>query len=365
VATLRPTGPSHRLLAAAAAFVALVVVPGCALTPVDLEGKACPCVEGYVCDSVTSRCRRESGLDATVRDAGPAGGEGGLDAGVDAGSLDAGSRDGGTLDGGGFDAGSDSGPRDSGPRDSGPRDSGPRDSGPRDSGPRDSGPRDSGPRDSGPPDPTACDDILAGALFCDGFEGGLTAWGGSVLDRGTVTAVPTSYRGSGSLRARTTATGAFAHVWVDALGSRSSGDLYLRAYVRVPSGIAFEPDGVDVFRLRQGRAPWNGVAFGIQNGDRPYVAVDPAGMSWAGTAAFPRDAWVCVQLHVTISNTAGAAELWVSRVPTVSRTGLDTLPSSAYVTLTAGIDWSGPSQTSAEVLVDEVAVGTAMLPCDP
>ena len=93
-------------------------IAACAPGELDLEGKACPCIDGWVCDAVTETCVRES----TRVDAGDR---------IDAG----GPRDGGAPDGGDVDGarmGVDSGPTvvDSGPHDGGPADAGPIDSGP-------------------------------------------------------------------------------------------------------------------------------------------------------------------------------------------------------------------------------------------
>ena len=102
----RSGGPLARALIAIALAA---TVAACTVDPIDPDGRACPCVAGWVCDDVSDRCVRIA----------------------DAGTRDASDRD--------APPGIDSGPRDSGPRDAGPRDAGPGDAGPEDAGPTDAG----------------------------------------------------------------------------------------------------------------------------------------------------------------------------------------------------------------------------------
>jgi hypothetical protein len=58
-----------QLLAAAAASIVVRLAGGCAVDDVELAGKACPCVSGFVCDVARNTCVRE--VDgAPVRDGG-------------------------------------------------------------------------------------------------------------------------------------------------------------------------------------------------------------------------------------------------------------------------------------------------------
>lgn len=93
-------------------FVVLALA-GCVLPEVALDGRPCPCVEGFVCDTRTNVCVPKGvdpNLDGGPRDGGPgAERDGGDDPNRDAGEVE---RDGGV-------------PRDGGPgRDGGPRDAG-------------------------------------------------------------------------------------------------------------------------------------------------------------------------------------------------------------------------------------------------
>jgi hypothetical protein len=41
------------------ALLVVVSVDGCVLDPIELDGRACPCIEGWRCDETTERCVRE------------------------------------------------------------------------------------------------------------------------------------------------------------------------------------------------------------------------------------------------------------------------------------------------------------------
>jgi hypothetical protein len=43
------------------ALLVLLLAAGCSVPAVDLEGKSCPCAEGYVCDKPTNRCFSSNG----------------------------------------------------------------------------------------------------------------------------------------------------------------------------------------------------------------------------------------------------------------------------------------------------------------
>lgn len=69
-----------------AVFVLALLLTACVLDPVELDGRSCPCVEGWVCDVPRDRCVRALSADAAVEDAGAGETDAGdADAGPDAG----------------------------------------------------------------------------------------------------------------------------------------------------------------------------------------------------------------------------------------------------------------------------------------
>ncbi len=111
-----------------AALVGVLLMCACSVGELDLEGKTCPCVEGYRCDTVTNTCVSRAVDSGTAPDTA-------ADTSADAdAAMDASPGDGGLEDGGLEDGGSDVGPGDTGPADTGPADTGPLDTGPADVG---------------------------------------------------------------------------------------------------------------------------------------------------------------------------------------------------------------------------------------
>ncbi|WP_236519296.1 polysaccharide lyase [Sandaracinus amylolyticus] len=324
-----------------------LAMAGCVLPPVDLEGRACPCAEGWVC--VAGICERgeRPQIDAGApRDAS-------MDAPtpVDAGGEDAGREDAGIveLDAGSFDGG--------------------RDAGSPDSGSPDSGPPDSGPPDGGP-DLTHCDDLHAGALFCDGFEwsypAGRINWQADLLENGNVTTVtsPAPFFGNRALRGTTTALGGRAAMTAT-FTPITSGDLWLRGLVYLPSALA-----VDAISLLYVGAPdgSSGLAiqtYGVTGSARAATWVGPAEYYDATGINIPRDRWVCLQLHTTIADTGGSVELFVNDVGLGPRTNLDTRPNGGFGVITAGIEYSDPAtQGPATLYIDEVVLSRTRVPCE-
>ena len=315
----------------AAAPFAFVLAAACAPGDIDLEGKACPCAVGWVCDEIAQVCRRGArdgggeaavpGMDAAATDGGVA---------EDAARLDVPDRDGGGPDSGGVDAGD----------------------------------TDSGGTDAGLDD-TACDDALSGVLFCDGFEtAGFPGWDTTRETDGRVTrATGTTWRGAGALRAETLAPAGQANLFTLALPAVGSGELWARVYLFVPSGAAFVD--VNVLSLHEDASPFLGVAFGVRDGERPYVFASTESASYAApTVRLVRDRWICVLLHVTVDDTAGAVELSLDGDVAVARTAIDTRPGAGFSYLVAGIGYSDPAQPPIEIYLDELAVDDAPLACD-
>jgi hypothetical protein len=214
---------------------------------------------------------------------------------------------------------------------------------------------------------SACGRTITDAIFCTGFEddplpaGWLTGMGG---DGARVT--DNVFRGVGALRTESTETGGAQMLWQDVLGGITSGSIYARAYMYVPSGMT---TNVAILSLGQGESPFQNISLSLANetnigawvrtgGDA--VSIAPAG------ATFPRDTWACLQLEVAVSNTAGRVRFSVNGELQGERGGLDTLPTGpGYSAFTAGVQWTPPDHPPGPTIyIDEIAVGTSPIPCD-
>lgn len=323
--------------------LALLLLAGCSFDPVDLEGRGCPCVAGYVC--VDDVCVAESGADA--------------------GGMDAGGMDAGGVDSGGVDA----------------------------------GPMEGCPADA----------------FCESFEGtnpGTNGWR-AYPDFSLVTYVNpsrpdprvTPFRGTGMLRVETRSPGASAEIEIcpfegfdcpdsttpfDAgpltdggtadLPGITSGGIYMRAYVYIPSTL---PDGTElvmghasVMHMGTHRGVFGReVVVGFNNDvDRVSMYVGtirerieprpPMGMTDT-RPPFPRDEWVCVRTEIEVDPSAGSVATYIGddSTPEVERTGIDTLPAFPYRHFGVGLGFTDDVANGAELFIDEVAVGRSPISC--
>ncbi|MCB9601636.1 MAG: hypothetical protein H6720_15035 [Sandaracinus sp.] len=323
--------------------LALVLVGGCSFAPIDATNRMPPCADGY--EEVGNRCVL-GGRDAGNTDAGLA-----FDAGFDA-----------------FVPATDA----------------------------EIPPLDADTDAADEPGLSEC--ATGGALestdFCDGFENPGFNWSrqvsfGSVVQTRAEDGI-TPYRGLFMLRARTTDLGAWAQALVCPMrpGGRcpasgesplpeetvSSGDLYLRTYVYVPSTEDVVHVSVMHGGAHRGFDPLdNPVSFNLDGaGSLMYVGAENMRHPTAPdpTYAFPRDQWVCVRTHVVVDDTAGEVRSWVEHDDPVQvdlvteAVGIDTLPDTPYLHFGLGVAWSSATQDALTLYFDEVGVSRTPIPCD-
>jgi hypothetical protein len=305
-------------------------------------------------------------------DGGRSSDSGGRDAADDG---DAAGQDAGDVrgDGGGSgDAATDAGDMlDAGMPDQSQPDSGVIDSGTTDAGTMDSGPIDSGTTDSGADsgvDPRWTEDCpgVPGVLFCDDFEDNLAKWNYPVHMRGT-TAVTMDYKRAGSYALRASTSESTASVQsqarrgVKAFDHRASGDLWARYYYYLPSSVTLTEkfsSGV----ISEYEDPFLGFSV--------LIFPDGVGLESRSTTrkitstTFPRNQWVCVEMHVQIHASAGLFEFYLNGTQITAITGLDTLPDQGYTSFEIGVHYANFNQGPLTVYADDVMLGTTRLGCN-
>ncbi len=213
-------------------------------------------------------------------------------------------------------------------------------------------------------DPTSCDDDLPGLIFCDGFESPeLAAWEDRNLHGGEVEQEEGEvYRGGGALRATTWEPAGGAAVGQDVAAASSAADLHVRLHLLVPAGSTVE--SVTFLLLLEPDSPWHHVGLSLGDGGFPGLWVDgPEVFDGLWTDLLPRDRWVCVQAHVAVADSGGAADLRVDGEQVAGVSDIDTRPESGYRHLAVGIAFTRESQGPTSLLIDEVALGTEPIPC--
>lgn len=334
---------------------------------------------GYAADPGLLDAGFDSGMvgsDAAVSDAGPAAGSGaGFDGGIDAATNGV---DANLVAGNGASDASE--PLDAGLLDSGVSDTS--DSGAADAGISDSGldaqtdpGTDSGMVDAGAPDPGTTDPVAAiwtrdcpnmpGVLFCDDFEGGLVKWDYTVNTRGS-TAVSPDYKrgGSYSLRASSSASTtnqqSKARRGVKVFGHRKSGNLWARYYYYLPSGINLT-DKFSTGVISEYEDPWLGFSVLIFPDG---IGLESRDTSRKISTTFPRDQWVCVEMHVLVHATTGVFEFFMNGDPVIGLSGINTVPAMGYTSFEAGVHYANFGQGAITSYTDDVKLGTTRLGCD-
>lgn len=304
--------PSLRSRALLAGVLAAGVLAGCTVSELDLEGRACPCIAGWVCDESRDVCVR-----------GDAGGSG-----FDAGTGDA--------------------------------------STPVDAGDRDAGDFDAGPEpDSGPVEaPTGCDDVHADAVFCDGFESGdFSRWDDVTEPTDTSVTVTSDvvYRGDSALRVEVSPRGEYAGLQALVFPNPAPPDQYLRAYYYFPSDSAVNVETMDMTD-----ADWSynyvmEVADGWWNVHSHSWATD---FSFGVDHSVPHDTWVCIEMHVHFSATDGAVDLTVDGTDFISESGLALDPPNGLGRIEVGVVYHSLDDPTTLVYVDEIVADTSPIGCD-
>lgn len=298
----------------ARATLSAIVLSACVVEPLELDGKRCPCAGDWVCDEPRDVCVRRTTMDATSGDAR-------------------------VLD-----------------------------SATRDAGARDSGPPDLG-IDAGP-GPTRCDDVLADALFCDGFEdtdpesGVLDPWSFALIIDGTgeIATVSDPVRhGARALRATTFEAGARAAIGVRQPDLPDDGTMWVRMWLYLPSEVAVDSISLLYIGNDDGSQGLSAQTYGDGRAAQWIGSAD----QWHGTETeLPRDQWTCLQYRVEISDTDGEVELFVDGASAGVFSGVDTLANGGYAGLEAGIEYTGDAQGPLTLFVDEVAVARDEMPCE-
>jgi hypothetical protein len=141
----------------------------------------------------------------------------------------------------------------------------------------------------------------------------------------------------------------------------TSGDLHLRWYMYVPAAPAALY--IAPIHVVDAAAPFGGVIVSVKD-DGLVVNCTESGQFVEAPASVPRDRWVCIQLRVVISDTAGSVAASVDGVGRATLTGIDTLPPNGYRNIHAGSYASGTTADPTDVWIDELVAGTSAIPCD-
>ena len=161
----------------------------------------------------------------------------------------------------------------------------------------------------------------------------------------------------------------------------TSGELYMRAYLYVPSvlanGMPLTMGHASVLYVGAHRGPFAAgedvVGFNLDV-DRASMYVGTINQRIeprppAGTTdtrpPFPRDTWVCVRVAIHIDPTAGSVATYLGSddVPEVSRSSIDTTPTLPWLHFGVGLGYTENMPNGAALYADDVALGRSPIPC--
>lgn len=215
---------------------------------------------------------------------------------------------------------------------------------------------------------TTCDNVHAGALACGGFEDGFDegwdcrTWPTTAMSTCAIQG-SMSYRGASAIQATTRSSGDQAFGRQRGFPPVASGDLYVRAYLRLdqspaPGRITLMKIATDTLGIGSTVSfSADGSATVGHDGETPWFGADSA------AGALPVDEWFCVELHVNIG-AAGFVETFVNGEQLAREDG-DTRTTQPYQQLVVGQQHTDGGLPQVSVFADEVVVATAPIGCDP
>jgi hypothetical protein len=203
-----------------------------------------------------------------------------------------------------------------------------------------------------------------GAAFCDGFEDPeFSRWEYPVSHNGTATrSTAHAHSGTTTLLATTGPPSPLTEArWATvALARQKSGDAWMRFYNWLPSSVVIT-EYFSVGVMSEIAMPYAGFELRVLPS---LVDINSSNGVTPGKVSFPRDRWVCVELHVFIDPIAGVYEAYLDGKIAARSQDTNTVPADGFTAAEVGVHFAGPNQGPVEVYVDDVVVGTARIPCD-
>ncbi len=227
--------------------------------------------------------------------------------------------------------------------------------------------QDGPPADAEPqPLQNGCATTHPGVLLCEGFEAPDVEWDYEVLEGEGASAARTTERGaqgSASLKINIGGDNEFkAARWGlnVVLPSLAGGELHVREYVWM-TGTTTISDQLSIMVTGNMNDPFPSANVLLTPGEIHAVV---EGQDVAADFEFPRDRWVCVEIHIAIASTNGSFLIDVDGVPVAGASGLDTAVQGGYTNLDVGVHYATPAQSSAKLFIDEIVADTAAIGCN-
>lgn len=203
-----------------------------------------------------------------------------------------------------------------------------------------------------PDAPMSCVGI-PGVLACNNFEAEDPAWTKLEVNGSALLSATDAITGEQALAATVTATGGKA---VRTRGIATMDRYYAKFYAKIPADS--DTTGIALMHIGETTGQYLGTNIEISNGSLG-TAIQSANI-YEYPATFVRDKWMCLELDLTISDTAGRVQVKMDGVVVVDKNAVDTKPQNAVGDLEVGISYAGAAST--KVMIDDVVVASSPLP---
>ncbi|HUS29086.1 MAG TPA: hypothetical protein VMZ53_11265 [Kofleriaceae bacterium] len=219
---------------------------------------------------------------------------------------------------------------------------------------------DSGPIADGPG--VDCHVSHASAIFCDGFENGMTPWGYSVIDQGTVdTTTLRAWGGTHALEVHTPDSAIYKSArWGSFLPSAiTTGELFVRQYMWLPSSVASSQ--VSLIVTGNGATPFPSTFMFLLG---PELVISTDTNSFSTPDVLPRDRWVCFEMQTHIDPTAGFVKITFDGSTAFQTPLTDTDVAGGYTNVDVGVHYATDTQPAVSLWIDDVVVDTNPIGCN-
>ena len=208
--------------------------------------------------------------------------------------------------------------------------------------------------------------------FADGFESGnFASWTGTYFSSGETVGVVPSPVHSGLRSGKFASNGGGGEEKACSYESIDLGEVYVRGYFYISSGLPLIDNGDRLYLLRLAgtQITQTFVYAGIRrdSGVDRWVLYVRNGANWYGyvsNSSAPRPQtgkWVCVELHWKMSSTQGLVELYVNNVRIVTVSGINTGYYGNAARADFGLPYAGSVQKNILVYADDARISQSYI----
>jgi hypothetical protein len=205
----------------------------------------------------------------------------------------------------------------------------------------------------------------SGVLLCNGFETYpfTPQWDYDFIRYGTGELSTTiKHSGDGALRVSTSSAQDTTAVRYSTriLNGKKSGDIWMRYYYYVPSSTQITT-WISTGVISELALPYQGFDLLIRGNTAQLESM--LGYFSDGVT-FPRDKWVCVELHAYVNSSSGYFEAFLDGSSVAKSSLGNTVPASGYTAAEFGLHYAEYRQGALVIYADDAALGTERIGCD-